>query len=614
MNDYREWLESGKKSLESGRVAEARRLLIGAVQINPQGEEGWVYLAATLPAKQAYEALKRALEINPGNYQAQRGIEILNSQLQTEVVDPVESLFEELSVEERKARRRLSRPIPAETETLPYLFEEPDEIRKLLTKPYLEERQQPRRKKRSGVITVIFAIFVVIVIGVVLVYLLNITTTSGEAGNNAVTEAVTLTVEVPSSTVSFTLVSAETSSPTNIPATPTTPPFLNLQVVLNEKSVLKGFNLIFANYDNRSANFSFSGAGTPSVGKHFEGVQLEISNSFYQALPIDLNSFQGTDSRNRFLTPVANGRLPNLSIKRLLPGESYITWLTFELEDGTNLRKVSFIPQYQLDNGNSVEVNLSLPAVSPQPTNRPLATPQVSPTPRAEITAISTITPTKIPATPLPNTIAATTTLAVPTLTPVVVTQDNVLLATVTPTALPEPTATATPLPTATSIPTPTPILPTVPPTTTPLPVPTQAVRIPFNQRSVIGDYALTVSQYQPIISAKPSLIPSGYHYEAVKITLEKTGSEDVSEFVNSYPVYLKDGFGRIYPVGPYTLEAKDRFDPLQFATTAKGPGKNSVSGFVYFLVSDNARNLPRSLVFYSSNVLDSPITEFLLR
>jgi len=137
---------------------------------------------------------------------------------------------------------------------------------------------------------------------------------------------------------------------------------------------------------------------------------------------------------------------------------------------------------------------------------------------------------------------------------------------------------------------------------------------VAFNLRYIVGNLALTVSQYQATITAKPAVLPTGYHYEAVKITLENTGTADVSEFLKSVPFYLRDSNGFVYTVGPYNLEAKDRFDPFQFATTSKGAGKTKVTGLLYFLVSDKAKTLPLTLVFFSSSEADGPMASFDLK
>jgi hypothetical protein len=184
------------------------------------------------------------------------------------------------------------------------------------------------------------------------------------------------------------------------------------------------------------------------------------------------------------------------------------------------------------------------------------------------------------------------------------------ILAVITPT----PVVTPTPLPTPTALPTATSNLPSPTPTATSLPTATPLDKILFNQKGTLGDLAVTISQYLPAITAKPTILPTGYHYESVKITVDNNGSNDISEFMKSFPFYLRDGNGKVYTVGPYILEAKDRFDPFQFATTSKGAGKTKVTGVIYFLVSDATKASTRTLVFYSDSKIDSPVAEFLLK
>ncbi len=605
MNDYKEWLESGKKSLAAGRMSEARRLLMGAVQANPKGDEGWVYLAATLPPQQAYDALQRAVALNPQNLQAKRGIEILEQQLTVHTSDPVESLFEE--IKESKTKRRIGRGTSAGDGEQPFGMDDSEIVRKMLTQPYREEKKP--KPKFWWILAPVVGICLVAILLYFFVFSKPSDNIIAVTTENATTSAI-VTTATDTATTQAELITTGVQNTTTLATTaiPTTAPNLNLKLVQNEQAKLKGFSLIFTGYDNRSTNFSFAGAGTAAAGKHFEGVQLEIENTYNRVLPIDLNNFQGIDSRNRFLSPVSNGRLPMVDLPRLLAGESRTGWLTFELEDGTSLRRIVFTPVGVPDDGNSAEVSLVLPPATPLPartTERP--TVAVTPTPR--------VATTTVPATIAPSpTIVATT--VQPTITPIVAITEIVALVTSTPlaTATPFPTATPEPTPTATPLPTATPSLPTAAPTLTPFPSPTPLSKISFNQKGTLGDLALTVSQYLPTITAKPTILPTGYHYESVKITVDNNGSTDVSEFLKAFPFYLRDGNGKVYTVGPYVLEAKDRFDPFQFATTSKGAGKTKVAGVIYFLVSDTSKTSTRTLVFYSNSKIDSPVAEFLLK
>jgi hypothetical protein len=172
-----------------------------------------------------------------------------------------------------------------------------------------------------------------------------------------------------------------------------------------------------------------------------------------------------------------------------------------------------------------------------------------------------------------------------------------------TATNTPAPTATNPPIPTATSTPAPT-------PTPTPIPL----TKLDFGKRGELGKYALTINQYIAAPTLKPAYLPQGYHYEAVKITFENISKDNIAEFVNLYPFYLRDSEGTVYTLGAYMSEAKDKFDPKQFEATPKTPAKIKVSGTLYFLVSDEAKKLNRTLVFFSGTDLDSPALEFALK
>jgi len=58
-------------ALQSGQVAEARRLLVQVIQVKPRHEQAWLSLASVLTnSDQKLDCLKRVLAINPENSQA----------------------------------------------------------------------------------------------------------------------------------------------------------------------------------------------------------------------------------------------------------------------------------------------------------------------------------------------------------------------------------------------------------------------------------------------------------------------------------------------------------------------------------------------------------------
>jgi hypothetical protein len=137
-----------------------------------------------------------------------------------------------------------------------------------------------------------------------------------------------------------------------------------------------------------------------------------------------------------------------------------------------------------------------------------------------------------------------------------------------------------------------------------------------MKQKHTLGDMALTVTQYIKEPQVKPPLLPQGYHYEAVKVTVENLGTKDgeFADFVNTFPFYLRDGEGKVYTVGPLMLDGPDRFDPKKFLPGNLGANKKPiVSGTLYFLVKDNAK-AGRTLVAYGGNEVDSDRVEVALK
>ncbi len=428
--------------------------------------------------------------------------------------------------------------------------------------------------------------------------------TNSNNSNLVVTRPPEVTLEPvrPSQNVAPTVaITTASPAPTSVP-TPTIPPIIKVNVAQNERAILRGFAVTFSSYENRSNNFSFAGAGTPKNGYHFEGVTIALENIGEKLVPIQVDAFQGVDGRNNFLKPLGGGRVPSMDISRLQMGEQRSGWLTFEVEDGTTLRRVTFSPTSDPDLNNSASVNLTLPPVTPVPV--------VKPTPRPT----ATLKPT---ATPLPTATLAPTVTAMPTPTILVVASPGVYAAPKDVPLTPEPTEIiVSPSPEPTAAPSTTPMPTATPePTATPLPTRLPAMVGQLNQRMLVDNFAISVTAYvaAPAIKPPPLILPPGYHYETIKVTVENVGSNDVSDFLGSYPFFLRDGDDRIFSVGPQSLAATDRFDPQKFAPTVIGPGKTSVSGLVYFLVRDNA-TVDRTFVFYANGNLDSPRIEIPLK
>jgi hypothetical protein len=510
----------------------------------------------------------------------------------------------------------------------PPIYDEPyefaDRVRKILNMPAPPVIRQPRRLSPLSTF-----LLVVLPVVVVAAFIFFVFLNPGPTKNNLTavaldTNLIPATISNLSNTNTYTVpaqlspagVSPVTSPEAEFTSTPAVPtaaptitsqpiptvqPVIKVDVAQGERAALRGLAVTFSNYENRSNNFSFAGAGTPKNGFHFEGVTVSLENTGDKLVPVQVDAFQGVDGRNNYLKPRGGGRVPSMDISRLQMGEQRSAWLTFEVEDGTTLRRVTFSPTSEPDLNNSASVNLTLPAVTPAPVVKPTPVPTTTPRPTATPLPTATPAPTGTPQR------TATVVVAGGANQPV-----NVPLTT-DPTEIvvspsPQPTAapTMTPLPTATPEPTPTPL---------PTRLPAQVGQM--NQRLVIGNYALTVTNFQggPSIKPPPLIMPPGYHYETVKITVENVGDSDVSDFLGSYPFFLRDGDDRIFSVGPESLDANatDRFNPQTFAPTVIGAGKKSVTGVLYFLVKDMAPP-GRTFIFYANNSLDSPRIEVPLK
>jgi Domain of unknown function (DUF4352) len=596
-------LQEGIEALQTGNAAQARALLSNAVQANPQNEQAWLYLAAVLPPDRAIEVLERVLKLNPENEQAKKGLQALKKQAITPQFDYIDALIEEVN-DQKTTRNRGFKPT--------------DEMREMLSQIYADKERRLKRRKALIVPVSLGAVLLIGLIAATAVWFLLSSRKPAEEAAITVTTVPTIEVTAPNTMTlaTPTPLDFQPTTATPIPL-PTTPPILNLKVLQEERANLQQVAVTFNGYNNRSAEFTANGAGTSTAGRHFEGVKVLIENKSNMPLPISTENFKAIDGRNNFV-PVSGegGRAPYLAINRLLPSEKRSAWLTFEVEDGTTLRRLIFTPQNPDDKDNSVEVSLVLPAATPAPkaTNTPLPTA----TPRPTNTA------TPVPPTATATAVPTATFTPAATFTPIIASEGGVIV----PTVPGVPTNTAAPIPptaTATLAPTQTPTLaPTASPsaiptnTATPAPTPTPAP-VPLNQialgkRGDMGKLGLTINQYVAAPAIKPAFVPEGYHYEAIKITLDNLSKDNVADLVRVMPFYLRDSEGFIYTLGAYMDEAKDKLDYKQFEATPKTPAKTKVTGTLYFLVRDEAKKLNRTLVMFNGNELDSPALEFLLK
>ncbi len=673
--EVQELVTKGISALKAGQRTEARNWLAEAVQQDPRNEQAWLYLAGVLPRSQAIVALKRVLALNPDNQFAQRGLAAVqnkpgvadNAAADSGTLEPnpgnnpsnqpppeeprPSSNPNRLRVEELPMTDREQpdffemgyRPVEIDREgreansTKPNLKDsqallppivvpdEEDELRVILSQAY----SQTKRRRVSPLLVGLLLLLPILIIGG-LVYFLVLKpppTRSPAPTLPVVTTQAAFTPSVSNLEDPATAIAALPTSdaalalPTNTPA-PTTPAALKLSISQNERAALRGYAVMFSNFDRRSNNFSFGGAGTPKANTHFEGVLVDFENISSRVLPVQSDNFQAVDGRSNFLKPLNGGRAPALDVSRLQPGEKRQAWLTFEVEDGTTLRRVAFNPTAAPDLNNSAEVNLTLPVATPVPTIKPTVRPTATPIPTTTPRPTSTPAPTSTPvptATPIPTNTAivaaspgafSAPVAVAPTLTPIPI-STTIPIATLTVDATQD---VATPTIEAT-----TPAVSTVAATVAVSPTPfptTPTLQGEVGKRSLIGSYGISVTNYvvSATIKPPPLILPAGYHYETVKITVEVTDGKDVADYLNSFPFLLRDSDGQLYSVGPYTLEAKDGFSPKTFAPTTTAPGKTKATGTLYFLVRDAARNQPRSLLFYATPDLDSPRLEIPLK
>ncbi|MBN1812856.1 MAG: YIP1 family protein [Anaerolineae bacterium] len=85
-------LQRGIAAIKAGDKAEARRLLGRVIQQNPRDEQAWLWMSGAVDtAQDRLTCLTKALEINPNNEAAQRGLATLQKRLPDAPVAPIET-------------------------------------------------------------------------------------------------------------------------------------------------------------------------------------------------------------------------------------------------------------------------------------------------------------------------------------------------------------------------------------------------------------------------------------------------------------------------------------------------------------------------------------------
>ena len=105
-------LQQGISAVKAKNRADARRYLSAAVKLNPQNEEGWLWLAGTMtdPLIQK-DCLERVLAINPENKRAKIGLDYLQNKLTEKPLSPDPEIAPSLEAEKTELPDALAEPL-----------------------------------------------------------------------------------------------------------------------------------------------------------------------------------------------------------------------------------------------------------------------------------------------------------------------------------------------------------------------------------------------------------------------------------------------------------------------------------------------------------------------
>lgn len=87
-NETQKLLEEAREALKNKDVRLARRLAERVATLNPDNEEAWLILGALANPKESVALIQRALEINPQNIRAQKGMEWAKQRLEEQMTAP----------------------------------------------------------------------------------------------------------------------------------------------------------------------------------------------------------------------------------------------------------------------------------------------------------------------------------------------------------------------------------------------------------------------------------------------------------------------------------------------------------------------------------------------
>ncbi|GEM_PF-3870608 len=121
----RSFIEQGRTAAQAGQRELARRYLQAALDIDPENADAWLWLAGVQDDPlEAKRCLERVLELDPGNVQAQRGLQWVEAQLAEQGIEsePEPQATTSRSIhQELRAHLRSSTPEPDEEEPVPSL-------------------------------------------------------------------------------------------------------------------------------------------------------------------------------------------------------------------------------------------------------------------------------------------------------------------------------------------------------------------------------------------------------------------------------------------------------------------------------------------------------------
>ena len=212
-----------------------------------------------------------------------------------------------------------------------------DDIRRTLDD---DLRAVRRGKRRSGLAIALVVLCLLLLVAVI--YIFALLSRTGTSGQPTALDVVDLPTAAPRATATLTIRPTSTAAPTSVPTSTPLPRPADMSLILGQEAAIDGYALRPEIFSPNSPDFSALGADPPVKGTHYEGLVVVVANRTERAIPVALGFFQGVDDKGQRVTAIAKGRLPNLDVVRLQPGEQRRAWLTFAVANGATLRSVIF--------------------------------------------------------------------------------------------------------------------------------------------------------------------------------------------------------------------------------------------------------------------------------